>query len=159
MKQASSRRIIASLVTALLLLSPASADPTPPSPAGEWSFVSGKMRGGCILAGHLDMTRGRDGKLACIFTARWSCDLAAMKQVDTQQSCTAEQAGNDVVITSRIDKVTRADPPELIDYMRANYAADHFRVRINTAGDEMRGLFHSYGQAQVVFRRRIELVG
>ena len=43
--------------------------------------------------------------------------------------------------------------------MRANYAADHFKVKINTRGDEMDGLFHSYGQAAVIFRKHLDLIG
>jgi hypothetical protein len=43
--------------------------------------------------------------------------------------------------------------------MRANSAPDHFKVKINPRGDEMRGLFHSYGQAEVVFRKHHDLIG
>jgi hypothetical protein len=43
--------------------------------------------------------------------------------------------------------------------MRASYAPDHFKLKINARGDEMRGLFHSFGQAEVVFRRNQDLIG
>ncbi len=159
MKQTSSRRLIASLVLACLLLQPASAEPAPASPVGEWSFITGKMRNECVLSGAMSVTRKADKTLICRFTADWSCKTGFMKSVQTTQTCTARQAGQDIVVTSRIEKITRSDPADLLDYMRANYAADHFKLKINTRGDEMRGLFHSYGQAEVIFRKHHDLIG
>lgn len=134
------------------------ADPTPPSPVGDWTFQSDRMSGGCTLGGDMMVTRKKDRTLSCRFTARWACESGPMRAVDTDQTCTARQTGHDIEITSRIEKVTRSDPADLMDYMRANYAADHFKVRITPRGDEMRGLFHSYGQAEVIFRRKLELL-
>lgn len=159
MKQASSRRLIASLAFAVNVLQPVHAEPTPASPVGEWSFVTGKMVNSCVLSGQMSVTRKADKTLACRFTADWSCKAGMMKSVQTKQTCTAKQTGQDVTVTSKIEKITKSDPVELMDYMRANYAADHFKVKINARGDEMRGLFHSYGQAEVVFRRHQELIG
>lgn len=160
MTQPLSRRLIASLSIGFLLLSSASADPTPaPSPAGSWTFISGKMTGGCALSGDMVVTRKADKTLKCDFRAKWACESRLPKLVETQQTCTATQSGSDVVITSRMSKIGKVEPAELAEYMRANYAADHFKLKINTRGDEMRGLFHSYGQAEVIFRRPIELIG
>lgn len=159
MKHTSSRRLIASLALACLLLQPASADPTPPSPVGDWSFVTGKMGNSCILSGEMSVKHMADRTLACRFTADWACTAGMIKSVETVQSCTAKQAGQDIVVTSKIEKVTKSDPADLLGYMRASYAPDHFKVRINTRGDEMRGLFHSYGQAEVVFRKHHDLIG
>ena len=39
------------------------------------------------------------------------------------------------------------------------YAADHFTVKVNWRGDEMDGIFKSYGQAPVKFRKRLDLIG
>ncbi len=160
MTQHLSRRLIAALSVSFLLLAPASADPTPtPSPAGSWTFISGKMTGGCALSGDMVVTQKKDRTLSCDFRAKWACDARLPKAVHTEQTCTARQSGSDVVITSRMSKIGKVEPVELAEYMRANYAADHFKVKINTRGDEMRGLFHSYGQAEVIFRRHVELIG
>ncbi len=160
MTQHLSRRLIASLCIGFIFLAPASADPTPaPSPAGSWTFISGKMNGGCVLSGDMVITRKADKTLKCDFRAKWACESRLPKRVETQQTCTATQSGADVVITSRMSKIGKVEPVELAEYMRANYAADHFKLKINTRGDEMRGLFHSYGQAEVIFRRHIELIG
>lgn len=117
------------------------------------------MGNSCILSGQMSVTRNADKSLACRFTADWSCKTGMMKSVGTVQSCSAKQAGQDVIVTSKLEKITRSDPAELLDYMRANYAPDHFKVKINRRGDEMRGLFHSYGQAEVVFRKHHDLIG
>ena len=160
MTQHLSRRFIAALSASFLLLGAASADPTPaPSPAGSWTFISGKMTGGCALSGDMVVTRKADKTLKCDFRAKWACESRLPKLVQTEQTCTATQTGSDVVITSRMSKIGKVEPAELAEYMRANYAADHFKVKINARGDEMRGLFHSYGQAEVIFRRHVELIG
>ena len=160
MTQHLSRRLVAALSASVLLLASAAADPTPaPSPVGSWTFVSGKMNGGCVLSGDMVVTQKADRTLLCDFRAKWACETRLPKSVHTEQTCTARQSGADVVITSRMKKIAKVDPVELADYMRANYAADHFRVKINARGDEMRGLFHSYGQAEVIFRRPVELIG
>jgi hypothetical protein len=159
MKHASSRRLIAGLAFACLVMQPTYAEPAPATPVGEWSFITGKMGNSCVLSGEMSVTRKADKTLVCRFTADWSCTSGMMKSVGTVQSCTAKQAGQDVVVTSKVEKITRSDPVELLDYMRANYAPDHFKVKLNTRGDEMRGLFHSYGQAEVVFRKHHDLIG
>lgn len=160
MTQHLSRRFLAALSASFLLLGAAAADPTPaPSPAGSWTFISGKMSGGCALSGDMVVTRKADKTLKCDFRAKWACESRLPKLVQTEQTCTATQTGADVVITSRMSKIGKVEPAELAEYMRANYAADHFKLKINARGDEMRGLFHSYGQAEVIFRRHVELIG
>jgi len=159
MKHATSRRLVASLAFSCLILQTASADPAPASPLGEWSFITGKMGNSCVLSGQMSVTRKADKTLTCRFTADWSCKTGTMKSVGTVQACTVKQAGQEVVVASRIEKITRSDPAALLDYMRDNYAPDNFKLKINTRGDEMRGLFHSYGQAEVVFRRHHDLIG
>ena len=46
----------------------------------------------------------------------------------------------------------------LTQQMREHYAADHFSVKINQVGDRMDGLFRSYGQAPVIFRKHEDLI-
>jgi hypothetical protein len=159
MKRQSSRRIIATCLLACFIAPAASTEPAPPSPVGNWSFHTGEMRNTCVLSGEMSVSRKPDKTLICRFTADWSCKAGMMRSVETTQTCIATQTGNAVVITSRMEKITKSDPAEFMDYMRASYAPDHFKVKINARGDEMRGLFHSFGQAEVVFRRHHDLIG
>ncbi|MDP3739878.1 MAG: hypothetical protein Q8R02_21000 [Hyphomonadaceae bacterium] len=129
-----------------------------PSPAGEWGFKTEKMGYGCALFGEISIKQTTDKSYSCSFKAVWGCELRQPKSVETDQSCVATQAGSDITITSKIEKITRVDPADMMDFMRRRYAADHFAVKINTRGDEMDGIFHSYGQAPVKFRRKHELV-
>lgn len=156
------KRTAFAMALILSFAAPVSAAPPmvdAPSPAGSWSFKTGKMNAGCTLSGDMTITRKADKSLTCEFRALWSCELRLPRSVATEQTCTARQAGDDVVITSRMKKVGKVDPAELADYMKTNYAADHFRLKINARGDEMNGLFHSYGQAPVIFRKHLELIG
>lgn len=129
-----------------------------PSPAGDWGFKTEKMGYGCALAGEISIKQMPDKSYSCSFKAVWGCELRQPKSVETDQSCIATQAGSDITITSKIDRIVKVDPPEMMDFMRQRYAADHFAVKINTRGDEMDGTFHSYGEAPVKFRRKHDLV-
>jgi hypothetical protein len=159
MKHAVSLGILASLCLVCTSAIPVSAEPPAPSPVGSWSFKTTRMNEGCVLSGAMTITRKADKTMACEFQAKWSCDQFVVRSVETEQTCTARQTGSTVTITSKMKKVGKVAPAELGDYMRANYAADHFKVKIDTTGDKMDGLFHSYGQASVAFRRHLELIG
>ncbi len=130
-----------------------------PSPAGSWGFRTEKMGYGCALSGDMTITKTADGTFRCAFKAVWSCELRLPKAVHTEQTCIATQAGFEVIVTSKLEKIGPVDPAELTERMKASYAADHFKVTINSRGDEMDGLFRSYGQAPVKFRKRLELIG
>lgn len=130
-----------------------------PSPVGSWGFQTEKMGAGCSLAGDMTITQTSDKTFRCSFKAVWSCELRLPKAVHTEQSCVATQTGFDLIVTSRLDKIDKVDPAEMTAAMTERYAADHFRVQINTSGDEMDGIFRSYGQAPVKFRKRAELIG
>lgn len=131
----------------------------PPSPAGSWGFKTEKMGYGCDLSGDMTITQTADRTFKCTFKAVWACEQRLPKAVHTEQTCIATQAGFDLIVTSKLAKIGPVDPAELTERMRANYAADHFKVKINTRGDEMDGLFKSFGQAPVKFRKRLELIG
>jgi len=130
-----------------------------PSPAGSWSFKTQPMAYGCVLSGDMTITKTSSKSFKCRFKAVWSCKTRAPKAVNTDQSCIATQTGDNLIITSRIEKITKVDPPEMLEVSKSNYAADHFNVTINAHGDEMDGLFKSYGQSPVKFRRQQDLVG
>lgn len=130
-----------------------------PSPAGSWTFKTKPMDYGCVLSGDMTITQTSSKSFKCRFKAVWSCQTRAPKAVNTEQSCIATQTGNNLIITSRMEKITKVDPPEMLELSKTNYAADHFNVTISTHGDEMNGLFKSYGQSPVKFRRQQDLVG
>ena len=129
-----------------------------PSPTGEWGFKTEKMGYGCALFGEMSVRKTSDKTYSCTFRATWGCELRQPKSVVTDQSCIATQIGSQVVMTSKIDRIVSVDPADMMDFMRQRYAADHFEVTINPRGDQMDGIFHSYGEAPVIFRRKQELV-
>jgi hypothetical protein len=130
-----------------------------PSPVGSWGFETQPMGYGCTLNGEMSITQTGDKSYKCSFEAVWGCKLRLPKAVHTQQSCVATQSGQEVLITSRMEGISRVDPAEMMETMKANYAADHFKVTINWRGDEMDGMFSSYGQAPVKFRKHLDLIG
>lgn len=132
--------------------------PAPASPAGAWQFATETMGAGCSLSGNINFVRKADRSYTCRFSAIWACEQRAPRAVHTEQSCVATQTGENVIITSKIEKIGKVDPANMAVLMQEQYAADHFSVKINRLGDRMDGLFRSYGQAPVVFRRQDELI-
>lgn len=159
MKHSVSLGVIASLFLACTGIGVVSAEPPAASPVGQWTFKTGAMNEGCTLSGSMTITRKADKTMACTFKSVWACTQFTPRSVETDQTCTAKQSDAAITITSKIAKIGKVSPPELTDFMRANYAADHFKVKIDAAGDRMDGIFHSYGQAPVIFRRHAELIG
>lgn len=160
MKHSTSRRTLAALATSALVLLPAPTGAQTPSatPDGWWRFATEEMGAGCSLAGDVRFTRKADKSYTCKFTATWTCKQRVPRSVQTEQSCVATQTGENVVVTSKMEKITRVDPSSMTQQMQNEYAADHFSVKINRAGDRMDGLFRSYGQAPVVFRKQEDLI-
>lgn len=160
MKQSTSRRTLAALATSALVLLPAPTGAQTPSatPDGWWRFATEEMGAGCSLAGDIRFTRKADKSYTCKFTATWTCKQRVPRSVQTEQSCIATQTGENVVVTSKMEKITLVDPSSMTQQMQNEYAADHFSVKINRAGDRMDGLFRSYGQAPVVFRKQEDLI-
>jgi hypothetical protein len=156
----SSTRILLSALLATLTLQGAEAQmKKAPSPAGSWGFQTEKMGYGCALSGDITITATADKAFKCSFKAVWACELRLPKAVHTEQSCIATQNGYDVIVTSKLDRIARVEPVEMLESMKQRYAADHFQVKINVRGDEMDGMFKSYGQAPVKFRKRLDLIG
>ena len=130
-----------------------------PVPGGAWDFKTESMGAGCTLTGDMTVTQTSNKSYKCEFRAVWACKLRLPKAVHTEQTCIATQSGSNVIITSKLNKIAKVDPEEMLPSMRQNYAADHFNVTINGCGDEMDGMFNSYGQAPVKFRKRLDLIG
>lgn len=153
------RTVIPCIVAIALALPGASAQPKRHEPAGSWGFKSEPMSYGCVLSGDMTISQTSDKSYKCTFTAVWACKLRLPRSVQTEQSCIATQTGDNVIITSRMTKIGKVDPADMLEMMRQNYAADHFTLKINARGDEMDGIFKSYGQAPVKFRKRLDLIG
>jgi hypothetical protein len=159
MKHSVSLGIFASLFLACTSIGAVSAEPPAQSPVGQWTFKTGVMNEGCTLSGSMTITRKADKTMSCTFKAVWACTQIIPRSVETDQTCTAKQSGSTITITSKMAKIGKVSPTDMANFMRANYAPDHFQVKIDTTGDRMDGIFHSYGQAPVIFRRQLELVG
>ncbi len=69
----------------------------------------------------------------------WACELRLPNAVHTEQSCVATQTGNDVLITSKMEKIAKVDPAAMMEQMRQRYAADHFTVKINRGATRWTG--------------------
>lgn len=122
------------------------------TPVGEWSFETAKVNANCALSGDISIWKARDG-YACRFVATQSCTGSPPIEIKVAQSCTAKQSGDKVEIVSKIDRTVSVKPADLKDAVDQSYAADNFSVRLNKAGDEMTGKFHSLSEAFVRFRR------
>ena len=81
---------------------------------------------------------------ACTFKAVQTCRGRLPRAIHTEQSCVATQAGSEVTITSKVEKIVSVDPDTMMPGMDMNYAPDNFIVTINRRGDEMDGRFESY---------------
>lgn len=159
MKRIATLGLTACLGLVLATSTPTGAQtPAPASPASAWQFATEKMGAGCSLSGNINFVRKADKSYTCKFNAIWACEQRAPRAVHTEQSCVATQTGENVTITSKIEKIGKVDPANMAVLMQEQYAADHFSVKINRLGDRMDGLFRSYGQAPVVFRRQDELI-
>lgn len=129
-----------------------------PSPAGVWSFQTGELRGGCDISGDITIEEKGRRSYSCTFKAVQTCKGRLPRAIHTEQSCLATQAGSEVIITSKVERIVSVDPDTLLAGMDQRYAPDNFVVHINRRGDEMDGRFESIGTALVKFRRRQDLV-
>ena len=130
----------------------------PPSAAGSWTFKTGQLRGDCDISGDMVIRETAKRAYICTFKAVQTCRGRLPRAIHTEQSCVATQAGDAVVITSKVEKIVSVDPGELMQGMDQLYAADNFKVTINRRGDEMDGRFESIGTALVKFVRQQDLV-
>ncbi len=128
------------------------------SPAGAWAFETDKVNLNCKLSGEMTIWQDKKaGLYACRFLAVQSCTGEPPIEIKVAQTCTATHSGNQVSITSKIDKTVSVKPRDMLETVEELYAPDHFMVSLNARGDEMTGMFHSLSQAYVRFRRREDL--
>lgn len=129
-----------------------------PSAAGSWTFKTGQLRGDCDITGDMVIRETARRSYSCTFKAVQTCRGRLPRAIHTEQSCIATQAGDAVVISSRVEKIVSVDPAELRQGMEKLYAADNFEVTINRRGDEMQGRFESLSTSIVKFVRQQDLV-
>ena len=145
--------ILAGLIAGACIASPALADTNAAAPVGEWAFETARVNSNCVLSGDMSIWKARDG-LACRFVATQSCTGQPPITIKVAQTCTATQKGASIDIVSKIDRTVSVSPKEMKDQVDEFYAPDNFSVRLNKAGDEMTGMFHSLSEAAVRFWRR-----
>jgi hypothetical protein len=132
-----------------------------PSPAGNWEFKTAPLNDRCIIAGDMQIREvgaGASKRFSCTFRAVQSCTSGEIRTIHTDQTCTLTQAGAKVSMVSKLERVVKTDPKELMNGMDRRYAPDNFYVTITPDGDEMEGKFESMGEAPVKFRRKGELL-
>lgn len=151
-------RLILPLVLMTLVSPPALAQ-SAPSLAGKWSFETAELYDNCTISGEMTITQiAKSKRFTCTFKALQRCTRQPPIEIHTTQSCAATQAGSQVSIISRLEKVDKVNLPGLLQGMGQRYAPDNFNVTLNKSGDEMIGRFESLGEAPVKFRRREDLV-
>ncbi len=163
MKQTLFRRLAAATIVCVsvgAVVPPASFAQLKPAPsaAGNWSFKTGQLRGDCDISGEMQIRETAKRAYACSFKAVQICRGRLPRAIHTEQSCVATQAGDSVVITSKVEKIVSVDPDYLMEGMDRNYAPDNFKVTINRLGDEMDGRFESLSTSLVKFVRQQDLL-
>jgi hypothetical protein len=136
-----------------------------PSPAGNWEFKTAPLNDRCIIAGDMQIREigsGPDSKsgkrFSCTFRAVQSCTSGEIRTIHTDQTCQLAQAGSKISMVSKVERIVKTEPPELMNGMDRRYMPDNFYVTINAEGDEMDGMFESMGEAPVKFRRKGALI-
>jgi len=158
MKHFSAARLAAaSLVVAASAL-PAFAD-KPPDISGRWKFKTVLENKGCVITGDIQFRKAPAPlDYVCNFRSREDCDRDPPTFTEVEQSCMARITGDEIAITSKVEKIAAAGPPAFARDMIAyqNYQADNFVVRYEKG--DLVGLFHSMRQAAVRFWRDVDLV-
>ena len=156
MKHFSTARLAACL--AVMSALPAFAE-EPPDISGRWKFKTVLEGKGCVITGEIRFRKAPAPlDYVCTFHSREDCDRNPPTFTEVDQSCFARVTGEEIAITSKVEKITSAGPPEFARDMIAfqNYKADNFIVRYQKG--DLVGLFHSLRQASVRFWRDVDLV-
>lgn len=126
--------------------------------AGAWKFKTDNLpKNGCIITGDMTIAKTSTPNVwSCEFTSREDCGVKPNTRFQrVKQSCRAITIGRTVEITSKVEAIIDAGPPELRADLMApgRYKADDFSVTLQPSGDEMIGRFHSLQVAGVRFWR------
>jgi len=159
MKHLSVPRPFAACIFLCLMALPALAA-EPADISGRWKFKTGVLQNkGCVISGEIEFRKAvKPFDYACTFTSREDCDRDPPTFTEVKQSCMARVTGDDIAITSKVEKITDAGPEFFKQQMFASqaYQADNFIVRWEKGS--LIGLFHSLRQATVRFWRDVDLV-
>jgi hypothetical protein len=150
-------RLAACLIVASTL--PAFAD-KPSDISGRWKFKTVLEEKGCVITGEIQFKKAPAPlDYVCTFHSREDCDREpAPTFTEVDQSCMARITGSEIAITSKVEKITSAGPPDFARNMIAfqSYEADNFIVHFEKG--DLVGLFHSVRRASVRFWRDMDLV-
>jgi hypothetical protein len=158
MKRFSVARSLAAFLASCALALPALAD-KPPDISGRWKFKTVLEAKGCVITGDIQFRKAPPPlDYLCTFRSREDCNRKPPTFTEVDQSCMARITGNEIAITSKVEKIAAAGPPEfaraMIEFQ--NYQADNFIVHYDKG--DLVGLFHSLRQAAVRFWRDVDLV-
>ena len=158
MKHLSPVRALAACLAALAFALPAFAD-KPPDISGRWKFKTVLEAKGCVITGEIQFTKAPAPlDYLCTFRSREDCNRTPPTFTEVEQSCMARVTGDEIAITSKVERIAAAGPPEfakgMIEFQ--NYQADNFIVHYEKGA--LVGLFHSMRQAAVRFWRDVDLV-
>ena len=131
----------------------------PPDISGSWKFKTVLEAKGCVITGDIRFSRAPAPlDYVCTFHSREDCDRSPPTFTEVDQSCMARVTGDEIAITSKVEKITSAGPPDFAQGMIAfqNYQADNFIVRYEKG--DLVGRFHSLRKASVRFWRDVDLV-
>ena len=158
MKHFSAARLAAAFIAVAAFVLPAFAD-KPPDISGRWKFKTVLESKGCVITGDIQFRKALPPlDYVCTFRSREDCDRNPPTFTEVEQSCMARVKGDEIAITSKVEKIASAGPPAFASYMIENqsYQADNFVVRYEKG--DLVGLFHSMRQAAVRFWRDVDLV-
>jgi hypothetical protein len=159
MKHLSVPRPFAACIVLCLMALPAFAD-EPSDISGRWRFKTGVLQNkGCVISGDIEFRKAmKPFDYACTFTSREDCDRDPPTFTEVTQSCMARITGNDIAITSKVEKITDAGPELFKQQMLATQAYQPDNFIVHWEKGNLVGLFHSLRQATVKFWRDVDLV-
>lgn len=124
------------------------------SPLGHWRFSTPEIAASrCTISGDMSVFKAGPSGYACKLTVFQTCTAGAIGKIRTSQSCGVSMEKGKLKFASHVDKIDSVDPPEIMEMVKARYAADNFLVQMNAKGDQMDGMFISLSEAPVTFQR------
>jgi hypothetical protein len=158
MKHITAARLFAACLS-VSTFAPAAFAEDPPDISGRWKFKTVLEATGCVITGEIRFRKAPAPlDYVCTFRSREDCDRAPPTFTEVDQSCMARVTGGEIAITSKVEKIADAGPPDFAKAMIESqaYQADNFLVHFEKG--ELVGLFYSMNRAMVRFWRDVDLV-